>query len=74
MIQLLYDMGPTPWPKPHSVLCVPGEPPRRIPISDPYNSVNTPPATDTIEWDDSTVEAVVLETIPDSNIIGDSET
>lgn len=38
---------------------------------DPYNTVNTPPAMDTIEWDDSTVEAVVLETVPDLDNVND---
>jgi hypothetical protein len=60
-----YDKGPTPWPEPHSLLLVPGEPPRRIPMNDPYNTVSTPPATDVVEWDDSTVEVVVLETPPE---------
>lgn len=63
-----YTKGPTPWPEPHSLLLVPGEGLRRISIGDPYNTVSTPPATDVIEWDDSTVEVVVLETPPSGDL------
>lgn len=68
---LEYDRGPKPWPEPHSLLLVPGEAPRRVPIGDPYNTTATPPATDVIEWDENTVEAVVLETVPDLDNVND---
>lgn len=39
--------------------------PRAVNAGDPYNSAATVPATDTIEWDENTIEVVVLETVPE---------
>lgn len=39
--------------------------PRAVNAGDPYNSAATVPAPDTIEWDENTIEVVVLETVPE---------
>ncbi len=40
--------------------------PEQLPTGvDPYNTADAPPTPDVIEWDDSTVEVVVLETPPE---------